>query len=87
MTVKTQVQNGYQDMFSLEVSGPVMPHTLHGLSQLLRIAQRGRFSVGLYTHESTAVLNTSLGSPRMDTQQVKVQRMSHKVLAILLRFG
>ncbi|XP_023660215.1 protein downstream neighbor of son homolog isoform X2 [Paramormyrops kingsleyae] len=72
VTVKTQVQNGYQDMFSLEVSGPVMPHTLHGLSQLLRIAQRGRFSVGLYTHEPTAVLNTSLGSPRMDTQQEKL---------------
>ncbi|XP_048834994.1 protein downstream neighbor of son homolog isoform X2 [Brienomyrus brachyistius] len=72
VTVKTQVQNGYQDTFSLEVSGPVMPHTLHGLSQLLRIAQRGRFSVGLYTHEPTAVLNTSLGSPRMDTQQEKL---------------
>jgi len=57
VNIKTQVHSGYQDMCSLEVMGPVMPHSLHMLTQLLRAAQRGSFSTVLYTHEPTAVLN------------------------------
>ncbi|XP_048054124.1 protein downstream neighbor of son homolog [Megalobrama amblycephala] len=60
VNVKTQVRTGYQDVCSLEVTGPIMPHTLHALTQLLRPAQRGEFSVGLYTHEPTAVLNVPI---------------------------
>ncbi|KAM4700732.1 protein downstream neighbor of Son isoform 2-T2 [Discoglossus pictus] len=57
--VKTQVQSGYKDQFSLEITGPIMPHSLHSLTVLLSAAQRGSFSAGLYTHEPTAVLNTA----------------------------
>ncbi|XP_043098353.1 protein downstream neighbor of son homolog [Puntigrus tetrazona] len=60
VNVKTQVRSGYQDVCSLEVTGPIMPHTLHALTQLLRPAQKGEFSVALYTHEPTAVLNVPL---------------------------
>uniref|UniRef100_A0A672T1X7 DNA replication fork stabilization factor DONSON n=1 Tax=Sinocyclocheilus grahami TaxID=75366 RepID=A0A672T1X7_SINGR len=59
VNVKTRVRMGYQDVCSLEVTGPIMPHTLHALTQLLKPAQKGEFSVGLYTHEPTAVLNRS----------------------------
>ncbi|XP_055786020.1 protein downstream neighbor of Son-like isoform X2 [Salvelinus fontinalis] len=58
VNVKTQVRAGYQDVCSLEVTGPIMPHSLHALTRLLRPAQRGGFSTALYTHEPTAVLNT-----------------------------
>ncbi|XP_033868490.3 protein downstream neighbor of son homolog isoform X1 [Acipenser ruthenus] len=56
--VKMQVQTGYRDQFSLEITGPVMPHSLHNLTLLLKSAQQGAFSAGLYTHEPTAVFNT-----------------------------
>ncbi|RXM92995.1 Protein downstream neighbor of son-like [Acipenser ruthenus] len=56
--VKMQVQTGYRDQFSLEITGPVMPHSLHNLTLLLKSAQQGAFSTGLYTHEPTAVFNT-----------------------------
>ncbi|KAM6945327.1 protein downstream neighbor of son homolog [Aplochiton taeniatus] len=58
INVKTQVRAGYQDVCSLEVTGPVMPHALHAVARLLRPAQRGGFAGTLYTHEPTAVLNT-----------------------------
>ncbi|KAF4075005.1 hypothetical protein AMELA_G00229660 [Ameiurus melas] len=57
VNVKTQVRTGYQDVCSLEVTGPIMPHALHTLTQLLRPAQKGGFSMALYTHEPSAVLN------------------------------
>ncbi|XP_056119251.1 protein downstream neighbor of son homolog isoform X4 [Rhinichthys klamathensis goyatoka] len=69
VNVKTLVRTGYQDVCSLEVTGPIMPHTLHALTQLLRPAQRGEFSVGLYTHEPTAVLNVPISqSSEPETQ-------------------
>nr|XP_006638136.2 PREDICTED: protein downstream neighbor of Son [Lepisosteus oculatus] len=69
VNVKTQVRNGFQDLHSLEITGPVMPHALHALTLLLRQTQQGSFSAGLYTHEPTAVLNTApcpLGEPMQD---------------------
>ncbi|KAK1170111.1 hypothetical protein AOXY_G9081 [Acipenser oxyrinchus oxyrinchus] len=56
--VKMQVLTGYRDQFSLEITGPVMPHSLHNLTLLLKSAQQGAFSTGLYTHEPTTVFNT-----------------------------
>lgn len=58
VNVKTQVRAGYQDICSLEVTGPIMPHSLHAITRLLRPAQKGGFSTALYTHEPTAVFNT-----------------------------
>ncbi|KAM9201368.1 protein downstream neighbor of Son [Dugong dugon] len=57
VNVKTQALSGYKDQFSLEITGPVMPHSLHSVTMLLRSSQGGSFSAGLYTHEPTAVFN------------------------------
>lgn len=50
----------YEDVFSLEIIGPVLPHSLHSLTTLLKSAQRGAFSAVFYTHEPTAVFNAHL---------------------------
>lgn len=60
INVKTQALSGYRDQFSLEITGPIMPHALHSVTMLLRSSQRGSFSAGLYAHEPTAVFNVSL---------------------------
>ncbi|XP_018411040.1 PREDICTED: protein downstream neighbor of Son [Nanorana parkeri] len=60
LNVKTRDQSGYKDQFSLEISGPIMPHAVHSLTLLLKAAQRGSFSTSLYTHEPTTVFNTSI---------------------------
>ncbi|XP_054569470.1 protein downstream neighbor of Son [Eptesicus fuscus] len=57
VNVKKQGVSGYKDQFSLEITGPIMPHSLHSVTMLLRSSQRGSFSAGLYTHEPTAVFN------------------------------
>ncbi|XP_016295937.1 protein downstream neighbor of son homolog [Sinocyclocheilus anshuiensis] len=81
VNVKTRVRMGYQDVCSLEVTGPIMPHTLHALTQLLKPAQKGEFSVGLYTHEPTAVLNVPV-SQTSEPQQLEavVQDLSRSGL-------
>ncbi|XP_074839542.1 protein downstream neighbor of Son [Carettochelys insculpta] len=61
INLKTPVHTCYNDIFSLEITGPVMPHCLHTLTMLLKSAQRGAFSAVLYTHEPTAVFNTNAG--------------------------
>lgn len=71
INVKTQVRTGYQDMCSLEVTGPVMPHALHTLTQLLKPAQKGGFSMALYTHEPSAVLNVPVTRQSEPDQQVR----------------
>ncbi|XP_043852296.1 protein downstream neighbor of Son [Dromiciops gliroides] len=58
VNVKTPVYSGYKDQFSLEITGPIMPHSLHSLTMLLKSAQKGSFSAGLYTHEPTSIFNT-----------------------------
>ncbi|XP_053560523.1 protein downstream neighbor of Son [Bombina bombina] len=60
VNVKAQVHSTYKDQFSLEITGPIMPHSLHLLTILLKAAQSGSFSAGLYTHEPTAVFNTAI---------------------------
>ncbi|KAK1344362.1 hypothetical protein QTO34_014929 [Cnephaeus nilssonii] len=57
VNVKKQGVSGYKDQFSLEITGPIMPHSLHSVTMLLRSSQSGSFSAGLYTHEPTAVFN------------------------------
>ncbi|KAL6083365.1 hypothetical protein STEG23_011771 [Scotinomys teguina] len=58
--VKTHALSGYRDQFSLEITGPIMPHALHSVTMLLRSSQRGSFSAGMYAHEPTAVFNICL---------------------------
>lgn len=62
INAKARVQLAYEDIFSLEVVGPILPHALHSLTTLLKSAQGGAFSAVLYTHEPTAVFNTHLGN-------------------------
>lgn len=60
MNAKARVRLAYEDIFSLEIVGPVLPHSLHSLTMLLQSAQQGAFSAVLYTYEPTAVFNTHL---------------------------
>lgn len=60
VNVKTQALSGYQDQFSLEITGPIMPHALYSITRLLESSQSGSFSAGLYPHEPTAVFNICL---------------------------
>ncbi|KAB1283916.1 Protein downstream neighbor of Son [Camelus dromedarius] len=76
VNVKTQALSGYKDQFSLEITGPVMPHSLHSMTMLLRSSQSGSFSAGLYTHEPTAVFNMC---PPMD--EVLDKEAVHEELA------
>ncbi|XP_030636791.1 protein downstream neighbor of son homolog [Chanos chanos] len=96
VNVKTQVRTGYQDVCSLEVTGPIMPHAVHSLTQLLRPSQRGSFSVGLYTHEPTAVLNVpvcKISDPRPqdavveDLSRCGLQQSTVKQLSELSTLG
>ncbi|NXW84798.1 DONS protein, partial [Alopecoenas beccarii] len=72
INAKARVRLAYEEIFSLEIVGPVMPHALHSLTMLLKSAQRGAFSAVLYTHEPTAVFNTYLGdtSPALNKETV-----------------
>ncbi|XP_074670376.1 protein downstream neighbor of Son [Strix aluco] len=73
LNAKARVQLAYEDIFSLEIVGPVLPHSLHSLTMLLKAAQRGAFSAVLYTHEPTAVFNTHLdtASPALNKEAVR----------------
>lgn len=57
VNVKSQVGMGYQNISSLEITGPILPSALHSITSLLRPAQKGNFSATLYTHAPTAVMN------------------------------
>ncbi|NXL15811.1 DONS protein, partial [Setophaga kirtlandii] len=66
---RARVPGGFEDVFSLEVLGPVLPHTLHALTLLLGPAQRGNFRALLSPHEPSAAFNTRPGPPQEDVQQ------------------
>ncbi|XP_060054629.1 protein downstream neighbor of Son [Erinaceus europaeus] len=77
VNVKTQALSGYRDQYSLEITGPVMPHSLHSITMLLKSAQSGSFSAGLYTHEPTAVFNINPPVdqvPNADTVHVELAK-------------
>ncbi|XP_071286175.1 protein downstream neighbor of Son [Agelaius tricolor] len=66
---RARVPGGFEDVFSLEVLGPVLPHALHALTLLLGPAQRGSFRALLSPHEPSAAFNTRPGLPQEDGQQ------------------
>ncbi|XP_061857442.1 protein downstream neighbor of Son [Colius striatus] len=72
ITGKAMVQAAYTNVCSLEVSGPVLPHCLHTLTALLSAAQCGAFTAICYTHQPTAVFNSSLdtASPAQEQETV-----------------
>ncbi|KAM6958250.1 protein downstream neighbor of son homolog [Tautogolabrus adspersus] len=58
VNVKSQVGSTYQNISSLEITGPILPSSLHAVTSLLRPAQKGNYAATLYTHAPTAVMNT-----------------------------
>ncbi|XP_071320352.1 protein downstream neighbor of son homolog [Trachinotus anak] len=70
VTVKSQVGSVYQNISSLEVTGPILPSSLHAITALLRPSQRGNFSAALYTHTPTAVMNICPAQPQCTTCSV-----------------
>ncbi|XP_028732932.1 protein downstream neighbor of Son isoform X3 [Peromyscus leucopus] len=76
INVKTHALSGYRDQFSLEITGPIMPHALHSVTMLLRSSQRGSFSAGMYAHEPTAVFNV-----RLPLDEDLHRKVDHKDLA------
>uniref|UniRef100_A0A8C5X0U3 DNA replication fork stabilization factor DONSON n=1 Tax=Malurus cyaneus samueli TaxID=2593467 RepID=A0A8C5X0U3_9PASS len=54
---RTRAQGGFEDVFSLEVQGPILPHALHALTLLLGPAQHGTFRALLSPHEPSAAFN------------------------------
>ncbi|XP_064261474.1 protein downstream neighbor of Son [Passer domesticus] len=66
---RARVPGGFEDAFSLELLGPVLPHALHALTLLLGPAQRGSFRALLSPHEPSAAFNTRPAPPQEDVQQ------------------
>ncbi|XP_044298033.1 protein downstream neighbor of Son isoform X2 [Varanus komodoensis] len=62
INARTQISTHYKDIFTLEITGPVMPHSLHSLSMVLKSAQKGSFSAVCYTNEPTAVFNIDISN-------------------------
>ncbi|CAN9498084.1 unnamed protein product [Ophioblennius macclurei] len=58
VNVKSQMDFSYNNVSSLEITGPVLPSSLHTITKLLQRAQKGNFWSILSTHIPTAVLNT-----------------------------
>ncbi|XP_053710483.1 protein downstream neighbor of Son isoform X1 [Synchiropus splendidus] len=57
VNVQSQVGSTYQNISSLEISGPILPSALHTITTLLQLSQKGNFSASVYTHAPTAVMN------------------------------
>ncbi|XP_072289408.1 protein downstream neighbor of son homolog [Eucyclogobius newberryi] len=70
VNVKSQVGMGYQNISSLEVTGPILPSSLHSITALLRPAQKGNFSAALYTHAPTAVMNVHQNTTQSSSSSV-----------------
>ena len=47
-----------QEVSSLEVTGPIMPHNIHDLCALLSTTQDGAFHMALSNHDATAPFTT-----------------------------
>ncbi|XP_067897208.1 protein downstream neighbor of son homolog isoform X2 [Heterodontus francisci] len=60
INVRTQNHSGMKESHSLEITGPIMPHSLHSLTLMLKSAQKGTFTASLHTHEPTSVFNVAL---------------------------
>ncbi|NWW59302.1 DONS protein, partial [Ifrita kowaldi] len=66
---RARLQGGFEDMFSLEVLGPILPHALHALTLVLGPAQRGAFRALLSPHEPSAAFNTRAAPPQEAVHQ------------------
>ncbi|KAF7209018.1 protein downstream neighbor of son homolog isoform X2 [Nothobranchius furzeri] len=59
VNVKTRAGSTYQNISSLEITGPILPSSLHAITRLLQLTQKGTFSAALYTHAPSAIMNVN----------------------------
>ncbi|XP_034405266.1 protein downstream neighbor of son homolog [Cyclopterus lumpus] len=83
VNVKSQVGSTYQNISSLEITGPILPSSLHTITTLLRPAQKGNFSAALYTHTPTAVMNTHTPTAVMNTHTPTAVMNTHTPTAVM----
>lgn len=57
VSAKNLVDCTYQNVSSLELTGPILPSSFYSITSLLQTAQKGNFSASLYTHTPSAVMN------------------------------
>ncbi|XP_026219362.1 protein downstream neighbor of son homolog [Anabas testudineus] len=70
VNVKSQVGSTYQNISSLEITGPILPSSLHAITNLLKPAQKGNFSATLYSHAPTSVMNIHISKQQCTTECV-----------------
>uniref|UniRef100_A0A674H9M0 Downstream neighbor of SON n=1 Tax=Taeniopygia guttata TaxID=59729 RepID=A0A674H9M0_TAEGU len=68
---RARAQGGFEDVFSLEVLGPVLPHALHALTMVLGPAQRGSFRALLSPHEPSAAFNARPAPAQVSSEDVQ----------------
>ncbi|RWS22849.1 protein downstream neighbor of Son-like protein, partial [Leptotrombidium deliense] len=57
-----EIKHKEETIYSLEINGPILPNTVHGLCEFMRETQEGNFSASLSTQESTIPFATVNGS-------------------------
>ena len=61
MVKQQSVDGTQQHAYTLEVTGAIMPNTVHSLCQLFQHTQEGDFSVSFSVHDSTTPFNAIEG--------------------------
>ncbi|XP_067849329.1 protein downstream neighbor of son homolog isoform X2 [Heptranchias perlo] len=80
INVKTQNHSGMKDSHSLEITGPIMPHSLHSLTLMLKSAQKGTFTASLHSHEPTSVFNVALNMEQHENKDLASDNLSNSGL-------
>ncbi|XP_063954468.1 protein downstream neighbor of son homolog [Lytechinus pictus] len=82
-TLKQQTNQSLVELSSLEVTGPIMPHNIHILCNLLRRTQDGAFQMALSNHEATSPftscshsMNEKGGTDTRDNEKLNALRMN-----------
>ncbi|XP_042189914.1 protein downstream neighbor of son homolog [Callorhinchus milii] len=80
INIRTRNASGMKDSYSLEITGPIMPNSLHALTLMLKSAQRGKFTANLYTHEPTSVFNVDLKLQQCKSKELLSKELSNSGL-------
>ncbi|XP_067897210.1 protein downstream neighbor of son homolog isoform X4 [Heterodontus francisci] len=80
INVRTQNHSGMKESHSLEITGPIMPHSLHSLTLMLKSAQKGTFTASLHTHEPTSVFNVALKMEQHENKDLSSDELSNSGL-------
>ncbi|XP_060689729.1 protein downstream neighbor of son homolog isoform X1 [Hemiscyllium ocellatum] len=80
INVRTQNHSGMMDSHSLEITGPIMPHSLHSLTLMLKSAQKGRFTASLLAHEPTSVFNVALKMEQQENKELSSDELRNSGL-------